>query len=985
MLLCLHGRMRLLVLGPVEASAGPGAPAVAGRRGRDLVAALATRRGQSVPAEVLLDRVWGDAATGPDVAVVHTQVARLRRVLGPDALLTEPGGYRLAVASLDADDFESGCALARRAALSGAVDEAVDRLRAALALWRGDLAYAGVSDRLVEAERARLAEARTRAAEDLVRLLLGRPDAAAPAQAHAVALSLVGAHPRRETPGALLAHAAYRLGRPAEALGALAELRSRLRRELGVDPGPAVADLQRRLLAQDPTLLPRPDAADPSAAPPPARSTGGSGARPPLPATETIGRAAELAAVLDALREGSRLVTVTGAGGVGKSRLLAEVGRCLPGGGRLVGYLDLAGAGRVEAAQVAELALVALRRSGPGAGPIEALVAALGDATGVLLVDEAEWAVEAVADVLTRVLAGCPGLAVVVTSRLALGLPGERRIVLSPLACAPAGASAADVLRAPAVRLLARRLVDAGAPDPTATPELATLLGRIARRVDGLPLALEIVAGHGATHSLDELVELLEAPLDVGAAVRPASARHRTLRDTLGWSVDRLDPAARRVLARLAVFAGPIDPQAAIAVAGAGDPGVDALVRTLSREGLLTVERSGPRLAFRMLRTVRDLALELLDAQGERAECEALLGSWLAARWRGQPRSDALIADVVRHYDDYLAALRWAIAARPELAADLLVTLSRFWLFGSLRAIGVRWADRVLAAALGAHDRARVRLHRSMLDKADHDASLADVRAAVPVLHRHGDLPELVSAHMSLALHATHVGDGAPALEHARRAVEIARQVGLERVCDALGVLAVVLADTGDAPGTAATVEEALRALRSARSTAAHVAVTSNLAHALVNVGQAERALGLLQAVLPIAHEVGGAATVDFLVETAGWANLAVGRPRPALGHFADVLRAMGAEAARSQYAVSAAIGVACALAALDDPAAAAALTLARERLRDSGFAPPPIMGEQLAAASLRLADRPAADPPGPDVHRWLLGVALSAAREPGS
>ena len=995
--------MRLLVLGSLVVAGPSGLQPVRGRRPADLLALLAQRRGAPVAADVLLDRVWGEAATGITPGTVHTVVARLRRTMGAEGIRSEPGGYRLGQVELDADDFEAGCTRARRAAAAGEWAAAGDSFRAALALWRSDVAYAGVSDDLVEAERARLAEARARATESLCRLLLGLVDdpsgraASDPplpevgpdhaAEALMLAAELVQRHPLRETPAGLLALAAYRCGRPADALETLAALRSRLRGELGVDPSRPISELQQQILAADPRLdAPRPRGPVRAGSP---RRRGGVARRPPVPMTETIGRDAEIASVLGALAEGRRLVTLVGPGGVGKSRLLAEVaarlGEDAAGVPPLLGYLDLAGLGRLAEAELAEAAAVALGVGGDAGDPVASLVQALVAARGVLLVDEAEWLPETVGDLLGRLIAHCRGVQAVVTSRVPLAVAGERLVVLSPLACAPARSFGVDVLGAPAVRLLAARMTDAGHPPEPADAET---LGRIARRVDGLPLALEIVAGHAAAYRPEDLLDLLETPLDVEALQRGVPERHRSLRDTLSWSVQRLTEPQVRVLARLAVFAGPIDPAAAVVVCADGHAAsavVDSWLRALVREGLVGVQRSAPRLQFRLLRTVRDLAGELLDELGERRECERRLRRWYAARWLGQPRSDALIEDVLLHYDDYLAALAGAIETDPEAAAEIVVTLSRFWLFGSLRAIGHRWTARVLAGAeLDELRAARVRLCQAMLNKTDPVESQVDVLRALPVLQRWGERADLVSAHMVIALHETHGGHSEEATVAARQAVEVAREVGLERLCDALGVLAVVRSDARDHDETLAVVDEALAALGSARSTVAQVAVTSNLAHALINVGLPRRALALVDEVLPVAGHLAGSGSVDFLIETSGWAALGAGQPQRALRHFGDVVAALGAQVGRSQYGISASIGAAAALAEVGAAEAPVAARLARRWFAGSGFAPPPYIAVALAVLDEVVAADPGAEePPALDADGWLLGAIEAAVSRP--
>jgi predicted ATPase/DNA-binding SARP family transcriptional activator len=923
------------VLGPLAVALDAGEVSLASQREQDVLAVLVQRRGLLVSPDVLLDQVWRDAAVGLEPAAVHTVVARLRRRVGADVVVTEPGrGYRLGPVAVDEDRYAARWADARTARLAGRAGEAVHALREALGLWRGATAYDGVSDHLVTAERVRLAESRVAVTEELCRLLLAEPGREPALAAYELAVALLEEHPLREEPYAAAMWAAYRLRRPAEALATYRLLRGRLRQELGVDPSPELQALHQRVLDQDPALEPSP------------RATGRTPARVPVPLTETVGRDAEIQAVVDDIAAGRRLLTLVGPGGIGKSRVLHEVGGRLAGD---VGYVDL-----VTRTDVTPDGLAAAVAEALDLGDVDrgVLGAAIGNRSVVLLLDEAEWALEPVAELVQTLLGACPALVVVATSRVPLGVLGERVVPLRPLASPEPDDDGPAVLAAPAVRLFVARLLDL-APEFDVSRLDPALLGEIARRVDGLPLGLVILAGHGATRAVPDLAALLDHPLDVAAVTRAPGPRQRSLRETLAWSVERLGPDERTLFRRLGVFNAVIDPRAARAVATAVDAGrpadVDESLRLLVREGLLQVDRTDDRLRYRMLRTVMDLAIEELDATGEHAACTAAWRRWYAERWRGQPRSDAVLEDVHLLYDDYLDALDGAIAEDPGMATDLLVTLSRYWAFGHLRSTGVQWAGRLLASdELTELDRARVRLSRAMLDTGSSAQSLADLEAALPVLEAAGRWPDLVSAHMGLALRHSLSGESAQARRCAQDAVDVARRVSDERLADALGVLAVVQADAGEAAAARTTVLEATTLLRSTSSVAARVAVASNLADALLNARDSAAALRLVEEVLPVAQSVAGRSTVDFLVATAGWANLLENRRRPALALFRSVLVAVRGDVTASRYAVESVLGAACALVELEDDDAAEVLGDARHWLADSGYRLAPALRQRL-------------------------------------
>ena len=915
--------MRVGVLGPLVVGEGDVTTSPRGQRPRDLLAALLQRRGRPVAPEALLDQVWGDAAVGLTPAVVHTVVARLRRQLGAGLIDTHDAGYLVAVTTrTDEDEFVIARDDATRLTGAGDPGGAAAAYRRALGLWRTEVPYDGVRDDLVAADRARLVETRASVAESLVGLLLEHPSAGAPGEALDLALQLCATGPLREQAHRLAMTAAYQGGRQAQALELYALLRARLRRELGVEPAPETARVQARVLAHDPTL------GQPAQALVRGRATvGGAAGRRrvapvPMPAAPIVGRSAELAAVCADLESGHRLVTVHGPGGVGKTRLLRELGRHVGGPPGSVVYVDLAG---VDARSVDELALTVLSAAGlptGDQGPVESVVAAIGAAPLTLLVDEAEWSLEVVVPLVAQILQDCPQARAVVTSRVPLELVGERTLLLSPLACPPDRADAAGIRRAPAVALLLERLRD-HAPDLELDDDDLTVVSRIARRVDGLPLALEIVAGHAATRSLRDLVELSEAPLDVPAGGRDRGPRHQSLRDTIAWSATRSTPDAQCALRRLGVFVGPVDPAAAAAVTALDPRRADAALRELVREGLLQVDRranTGTR--YRMLRTVRDLALDALAESGEAADARARHRQWFAAAWRSRPRSDELVRDVRDRHDDYLQALRSALEARDGAAlSDLTLTLSRYWLFSNWNRPAITWVTRVLdAGVLNPADEARIRLQRACLAlNVDPELTRSDATAALPVVAASGDLITLVTAHGTAALDANARGELDRALHHAHLAVSVARQTTLERTADALGMLAVVQSACGDAAGVLATAHEAGELLDRSGSSVARIAVCTNLSLALADVGhptEALRALELAAAGMPQA--LGGDAPAYFDL-TRGWVLLRCGTPQAALQAFARVLDDVSVGAA-DPTAVETYAGLAVSLAALGRP-----------------------------------------------------------------
>ncbi len=313
--------------------------------------------------------------------------------------------------------------------------------------------------------------------------------------------------------------AAARAGRRAEALERYDLLRRTLRDELGIDPGPDAQELHLQVLRDE--LAPVP------AARPRATRTS-----PPAPTSRIHGREDDLAQVLALLGE-RRLISIVGLGGVGKSRLLFELAAAL-GAERVGGYVDLAALPERPREELVEAVGQALGVAAQGEDPVGSLAAQLGDRELVVLADEAERCVTEVGQLAETLLARCPGLRLVVTSRRPLGVAGEAVHVLGPLETPPPQADAATVADSPAVMLLRDRIADR-APALVQGEESLLRLAELTRRVDGVPLALQLLAAQAPGRSLDELAELLDAPQrlgsdDAGLAARaPLDAGHRGL------------------------------------------------------------------------------------------------------------------------------------------------------------------------------------------------------------------------------------------------------------------------------------------------------------------------------------------------------------------------------------------------------------------------------------------------------------------------
>ncbi|MCH1865318.1 BTAD domain-containing putative transcriptional regulator [Nocardioides sp. CFH 31398] len=545
---------------------------------RALLAALVVDAPRVVGVDTLLARVWDSPEEG-SLATLHSYVSRLRRRLGPDVLLTRSPGYRLALAP-DAVDAVRFTSLVRTAREEPDPSRARDLVAEALALWRGE-AYADVPQQFARLEADRLA-ARHLEAHELAAdldLRLGRPEDVVERLA-----PLVAREPLHEGLRAVLMVALYRSGRQAAALEVYESGRHRLAEDLGVDPGPQLRRLHEQVLLQDPALdrPPAPSRPSPPSTPsrPPAAPTPSpTGATPPTsspspaepvaptggglvePPTALVGRDCDLERVVAALRDDTRLLTLTGTGGVGKTRLaLAVAGRLRQEVADGVVLVPLATV--TDPALVLPTVVHALRQAlpapadGPAAAgdadPGDAAVALLRGRDVLLVLDNVEHLLDA-APRVSWLVGAAPGLRVLVTSRAPLRVNGEHEHLVEPLAVPRGGADVAEVASSPAVSLFMTRAraVSRGfvLDDLTVGP-----VAEICQRLAGIPLALELAASRVRVLTLQVLLQRLDEALSSG--LRDLPARQRTMQATLDWSYRLLPEAAQRLFRDLAVFSG---------------------------------------------------------------------------------------------------------------------------------------------------------------------------------------------------------------------------------------------------------------------------------------------------------------------------------------------------------------------------------------------------------------------------------------------
>ena len=774
--------MEFRILGTLEVHADGRAVAVGGAKPRALLAVLLLQPNQPVSAERLSVALWGEDAPAGAVKTIHVHVSRLRRALGdPTVLATTAAGYQLRVGAdeLDAERFERLAAEGHQTLADGRPERAAGVLREALSLWRGPALADFAFDSFAQAEIARLEEERLAALEARVDadLAVGRHGELA-----GELQQLVAVHPLREHLQGQLMLALYRSGRQADALHAYHEARDVLVEQLGIEPRPELRALQRAMLTHDPSLdlepRPRPVArADDRAM---------AAARLPLPPTPTIGRDKDLAALRDVVREpASRLVTVVGPGGVGKTRLALELARGIGDefrdGAHFIALAPVTGHEHVASTIARQLDVVLM----PSESAEQALARHLGDREVLLVLDNFEHVLDA-APLVGHLLAATTRLRLLVTSREPLRLRAERLFRLAPLAlpAVEANGDETSAEEAPAVELF---VAVARAQD--ASFELgddnAPAIVRVCRRLDGLPLAIELAGARVGLLTVPELADRLREGLDaLGSASRDAPARQRTLTATLEWSYALLTPDERAPLAGLAAFAGGCTVDAAEAVTEASLDVLEALVAKN-----LVVRRPVPNAPTRLalLETVgafaRDRLAERADGDGlRRRHCDY----YLALAERAAPeleRSDAaaLMAELDREVHNLRAALTWALdRCDPERALRLATALQEYWDRREQGREGARWLRAALAlpgdvptslraAALGA-------CAFCLTTAAAVEDAEAAARESLELARSIGDVAQCAASMSVLALAALNVHRVTDAYRYATEAEHLARE-----------------------------------------------------------------------------------------------------------------------------------------------------------------------------------------------------------------
>jgi predicted ATPase/DNA-binding SARP family transcriptional activator len=688
----MDSAIRVALLGPMEVHGDEGAVAVVGSRLQGLLALLALAAPRVVSSDRLIDELWGDEQPTNPANALQALVSRLRRMLGADVAVRQDSGYALRIDPdvIDAVRLERLVAEGREAVAAGLHEAATDRFRAALRLVRGPPLATLLDSWFARDARTRLDEVVVAAHEGLIEgeLSMGRH-----ADVLGTLVDLVQTHPMHERFRAQLIVTLYRSGRQADALQAYRDAREYLLDELGLDPGPELQRLERSVLAQDPAIA-TPIGLSSSLLPTPAL---------PTALTSFVGRRAAIDDVHRAVAA-SRLTTVVGPGGVGKSRLVMEVAATLAERGE-VWYVELAPITRADSiGETVAVAVGAKERTAlagqPPVTPEQRIAERFGTRRVVVVLDNCEHLAEGASSCAVELLAACQGLRIVATSREPLGIEGERQLLLGPLNDDEATELFVDRARA------VQPLFVAGERD-------AELL-ELCRHLDGLPLAIELAAARAKTLPVPEIADRLRSRFKLlRRTQRSGTSRHEGLEAAIDWSYGLLFEDERTMFCQLAVFTGGATIDAVERVCG--QDAFDVASRLVDRS-LLMADTAGREVRFNMLESLRDYGIERLEESGTLRGARDAHLRWCVEQAervdhgiRGADQLQWLTSSDDDH-DNMRAALGHALEHDTNAALRLIAALTLAWWMRGRRRETRGWIEACLDADGGDEPRLRARV-----------------------------------------------------------------------------------------------------------------------------------------------------------------------------------------------------------------------------------------------------------------------------------
>ena len=805
------GRLEFRLLGPIEARRDGRTLPVGGRRQQALLVLLLLDAGRPVSLDRLADELWHEAPPAGAATTLRAYVSKLRGALGPAAPISSSAdGYALEVEPevVDVHHFAVLVGEGGKALAAGRMLRASEHLGAALDLWRG-APFVGFDEGVLREEAARLEGLRLLALESRIEAELGL---GLGFQLVAELEALLHAHPYRERLWHHLMLALYRGGRQAEALAVYRRAGRLFDEQLGLEPGEELRQLEQAILRQDVPAARRPEERH----------------NLPSPVTSFVGRESELADV-ERLLGAQRLVTLTGVGGAGKTRLALEVGaRAVSDWPDGVFFVDLSALVEPELVPGHVAAALDVREQ-HDSSVVEQLVNRLRKAELLLLLDNCEHLRAASAELTRRLLADSPGLRVLATSRTPLGVPGEIDYGVPPLSVPGADAGGAEVRSSEAVRLFLAR-VQGALPHLRDDDAALDVAASICRELDGLPLAIELAAARTKVFSLEEIATRLGDRFRFLVSWRRLTpARHRTLLAAMDWSYELLADDERELLARLSVFAGGFTLAAVTESCLDGDEmRAVELIGRLVDASLVVPDVREQQTRYRLLETVRQYAAGRLDDLGETAALRerhaAYFVSLVEDMWAMQLTDlGGFIERLRRDSDNLRAALsRSGENGNAEQLLRLVKGMWRFWwVQGSLNE-GRAWLDAALeqGAQLDPALRAEALEGAAGLAWADGDLARAHefAQEAQMLFDASSDLRGIAACQIILGHVALANEDHRTAGVFFERGRELAEQLGGTAGAGTAAVatlnLGSVALDVGDLVGARRQYETALAAYR---------------------------------------------------------------------------------------------------------------------------------------------------------------------------
>jgi predicted ATPase/DNA-binding SARP family transcriptional activator len=881
--------MEFRILGPLEVFDRGRTLPLGGPKQRALLAILLTQANQVVATDRLIDLIWPDEPPATANHSLQVYVSQLRKVLEPEhragapysVLISRPPGYLVSITpeDLDLGRFQRLIDEGKDSMSEGAHEAAGAKFREALGLWRGPALADFGAQAFALGEISKLTEMQLCAVEDRIEadLALARH-----ADLTGELEALVAQHPLRERLRGQMMLALYRSGRQSEASAVYQQTRELLVDQLGMEPGGGLQQLLKRILNQDPVLDVK------------ALTTRRRESKLPRFPNAFVGRGREIDQLAHRL-ESSSMVTLTGPGGMGKTRLAVELGAKLSNRYRDgVVFVDLEPL--IDESLIARTIAGALGLRDDGIrNPMDVIVGYLTGRSLLLLLDNCEHLLPTAAAAAAEMLSQCQGLTILATSREALGVKGETIWDVPPLRSRSNGSDLreVDLDDGDAVELFRVR-ADAAIPKSLIWNDAAVVdATRVCDRLDGSPLAIELAAARLRVMPISDLLAGLDERFGlVTTSTRAATPRHQSLEATVDWSYQLLSPSEQLLFQRLAVFSGGFTPDAAVEVcADEHLPRLD-VVPTLFR----LVEKSLIRLGatirggarYTMLQTIRGYSFNKLQTSLGAADLHmrhAVYFSTMASPTEATVRSPQQVewlAQLEEEHDNFRTAIEWALENEPLLALEIASSLDEFW---TRRHIGEGriWVTRAMEAAKPTGElRARateVAGHLAWLT-GDKESAFALIGEAGESWTALGNVPR--AGHAMDRLGAGHFASGAIELgfEQMNRAVDMLRPAGDKwRLVSALNNLGYNLALNGDAATAKPLLDEALLLARQCDDPHAVSSVLDSLAEVEMSLGRFNEARALWQECFAIAMRLDDKRQTAYLLEARARLALFEGDP----------------------------------------------------------------------------------------------------------